>query len=109
MPRTDDVATYSVSDPDADSTHDWTLEGTDAASFSITDGVLSFNHRRTTRPNPCTPTVKATDNGTPALSDTITVTVNVTNVNEAPTVRNSAADFMPRTAPMMFYLLRHRS
>ena len=82
------VATYSVADPDAGSTHTWSLEGTDAASFSISaTGVLTFN----TPPDYETKssyevTVKATDNGSPALSDSIPVTVSITDVNEAPTV-----------------------
>ena len=77
----DAVATYTVTDPDAGSEHDWTVEGTDANSFSISDGVLSFK----TSPDFETKssysvTVRATDNGTPALSDSITVSVSITDV-----------------------------
>ena len=83
---THDVATYSVTDPDADSTHAWTVGGTDAAAFNISEsGVLSF----TSPPdfetqNSYSITVIATDSGTPALSDTIPVTVTITDLNEAP-------------------------
>ena len=89
-----DAATYTVTDPDAGDTHEWTLEGADNAAFSIDNGVLSFK----TPPDFETKsaysvTVVATDDGTPALSDTIAVTVTITNVNEnvAPTVSGDAA------------------
>ncbi|MCY4506063.1 MAG: fibronectin type III domain-containing protein, partial [Acidobacteria bacterium] len=80
------VATYSASDPDAGSSHTWTVEGADAAAFSISGtGALTFN----TAPNyevktSYAVTVKATDNGTPALAGTLAVTVSVTNVKEPP-------------------------
>ena len=87
------VATYSVSDPDAGATHTWTLEGSDAGSFDISsDGALTFK----TPPDyeaksSYSVTVKATDNGSPALSGTLAVTVTVTDVNEAPAVSGEAA------------------
>ena len=88
----DAVATYTVTDPDADSEHSWTVEGIDHAAFTLINSVLSF----TTPPDFETKstyevTVKATDNGTPALSDTITVTISVTDVNEEPTVSGEAS------------------
>ena len=35
--ETGDVATYTASDPNAGDTLSWSVEGTDAASFSISD------------------------------------------------------------------------
>ncbi len=82
------VSTYTATDADGD-TITWTLEGTDAADFSIsTSGVLTF----VSTPDYESPaddgtdniynvTVKASD-GTD--SDTIAVTVTVTAVDEAP-------------------------
>ena len=80
-----DVATFTVSDPDAGDMHAWTLEGTDSDSFSITNGVLRFK----TPPDfeakfRYTVTVKATDNGDSPLSGTKSVTVTIIDVNEAP-------------------------
>ncbi len=75
----------SATDPDND-TLTYTLGGTDAASFDIDTGsgqlktkaALDYEGSK----NAYSVTVTASD-GT--LSDTITVTINVTNVNEVPT------------------------
>ena len=70
----------------------YTLGGTDASSFSIvsTSGQLQTNAAldRETKAS-YSVTVTATDGGN--LSDTTTVTINVTNVNEAPTFASSTA------------------
>ncbi len=82
------VATYTATDADGD-TITWSLEGTDAADFSIsTSGVLTF----ASAPDFETPADSGTDNiynvtvkasdGTD--SDTIAVTVTVTAVDEPP-------------------------
>ena len=96
-----DVASYSVTDPDADSTHIWSVEGTDASSFSISAaGVLTFDappDYETT--SSYAVTVKATDNGTPALSDSIAVTVTITDVNEAPVVSGNTTISHPENRP----------
>ncbi|WP_228769400.1 putative Ig domain-containing protein [Limnohabitans sp. 2KL-3] len=91
------VYTASATDPDAGSTLNYSLSGTDADLFNInsTSGVVTFK----AAPNFEAPTdaggnnvydivVTATDNG--ALSATKAIAITVTNVNEAPTV-NSAA------------------
>ncbi|MDE2988935.1 MAG: cadherin domain-containing protein [Chloroflexota bacterium] len=90
------VATYTATDPDAGATIAWTLEGTDAADFEIsTAGVLSFKQA----PNRESPqdadtnneykvTVKASDG---SLSDTLAVTVTVTDVNDPPAITGGAA------------------
>ena len=81
-------AAISATDEDGD-TRTYSLKGTDAASFTIDSatGQLStkvgvtydYETKRS-----YSVTVTATDTGSPALADSITVTVNLTDVNEAP-------------------------
>ena len=81
----------SATDVDGD-TLAYTLGGTDASSFGIvsTSGQLRTSAAldRETKAS-YSVTVTATDGGN--LSDTTTVTINVTNVNEAPTFASSTA------------------
>ena len=98
------VHTFSATDVDAMSTFTWDLLGADDDKFSISQtGVLTFS----SAPDFETPTdnnmdnmyvvsVRATDNGSPAMNDVHTVTVTVTNVNEAPTITSTGTQF---TAP----------
>ncbi|MES2336511.1 MAG: cadherin domain-containing protein [Pseudomonadota bacterium] len=83
------VFTAAATDPDANTTLTYTLGGTDAAAFTInaTTGAVSLRAPADFETKSSyTFTVTATDNATPALSSTVqTVTLNVTNVNEAPT------------------------
>ncbi len=82
-------AALTATDVDGD-TLAYTLGGTDASSFSIvsTSGQLQTSAAldRETKAS-YSVTVTATDGGN--LSDTTTVTINVTNVNEAPTFASS--------------------
>jgi VCBS repeat-containing protein len=87
------VATLSVVDPDSGDSISYALSGADATLFVIDNGVLrladgvSLNYEdATTR----TVTVTATDAA--GLQSAQTLTVNVTNVNEAPT-NTSASTF----------------
>ncbi|MDE2975259.1 MAG: cadherin domain-containing protein [Gemmatimonadota bacterium] len=81
----------TATDPDADSTLSWTLDGTDAAAFSIistsgqlqTDAALDFETKDTYE------VVVTVSDGT--LSDSITVTITVTDVNEAPVFAEDTA------------------
>ena len=89
------VATYTASDPDASDTITWTLEGDDAADFTITNGALSFASTPDfeapadkDKNNVYLVTVKATANG---KSDTQAVTVTVTAVDEGPTIDSGPA------------------
>ena len=78
--RTDAVATYTVANPVA-----WTLSGDDAGDFSISDGVLTFN----TPPDyeaKSSYSVMVTATDPSNASDSTTVTITVTNVEEAGTV-----------------------
>ena len=95
------VATFTASDVDAGTTYRWSVESAaDGGKFNIgsTTGVLTFK----TSPNFEMPTdagannvynvtVKVTDNGSPAMSDTHTFAVTVTNVNEAPVIAGTPA------------------
>ncbi|MDE0397656.1 MAG: cadherin domain-containing protein [Candidatus Poribacteria bacterium] len=81
----------TATDPDADSTLSWTLDGTDAAAFSIistsgqlqTDAALDFETKDTYE------VVVSVSDGT--LTDSITVTITVTDVNEAPVFAEDTA------------------
>ena len=88
----EDIGTaVAATDVDGD-TLAYTLGGTDASSFSIvsTTGQLRTSAAldRETKAS-YSVTVTATDGGN--LSDTTTVTINVTNVNEAPSFASSTA------------------
>ena len=85
------LETYTASDPEGDTDIDWSLGGSDRGDFTITGGVLAFaNPPDYERPadsggnNVYNIQVGATDNGIPALTGTLDVTVTVTDVNEAP-------------------------
>ena len=81
--------TVSATDPDTGDTLTYTLGGTDSASFSInsTNGQLrtsaALNYESKTSYS-----VKITVSDS-KLTDSITVTINVTNVNEAPAFKHS--------------------
>ena len=95
------VLTFSATDVDMPTTLSWSVEsGNDGGKFNInsTSGVLTFktapdfeSPTDTAPTNSYVVTVKVTDNGSPTmLSDMHTITVNVTNVNEAPVITTSA-------------------
>ena len=93
---TEVIATYEAEDMDVNSQFTWDLQGVDAGDFTITknadgDGELKFkrvpNFEMPTddgADNEYNFTVRVRDGG--GLSDTIPVTVTVTNVNEAPVI-----------------------
>ena len=89
------VGVYTATDPES-ATIGWTLSGTDADDFDIdTSGVLTFKTSpdfenptdQNPRDNVYKLTVTASDG---ALTDTLDVTVTVTDVNEAPTITSGA-------------------
>ena len=98
------VHSYAATDPDAGTVFSWSLSGADAGDFSIsTSGVLTFSNAPDFE-NPTDSingggvnayivTVKATDNGTPPLKDQHTLTVTVTNINEAPKITSIGTTF----------------
>ncbi|MDE0138764.1 MAG: cadherin domain-containing protein [bacterium] len=83
------VATYTANDPEGLAIT-WSLTGTDAADFTLTDGVLAFK----SAPNYDSPKDADTDNvysitvGVEAGSEsaTLDITVTVTNVNFPPKI-----------------------
>ena len=85
-------AAFTATDVDADDTLTYTLGGTDVDSFSIvnTSGQLrtsvALDHETKAS---YSVTVTATDGGN--LSDTTTVTISVTDVNEAPSFATNTA------------------
>ena len=98
------VHTYAATDVDAGTAFSWSLNGTDAGKFEISStGVLTFSSAPdfetptdTGTNNEYIVTVRATDNGTPMLFDEHTLTVTVTNINEAPDITSTGTTF---TAP----------
>ncbi|MBZ0089459.1 MAG: cadherin domain-containing protein, partial [Thermoanaerobaculia bacterium] len=97
------VGTVTASDPDAGTILTWSIQsGNAGGAFAIGAGgqitvanvaALDFE----TTPS-FTLAVRATDNGAPALFDEESVTVTLTNVNEAPTV-TAAAFSIPENSP----------
>ena len=78
------VETYTANDPDTGDSISWGLSGTDADSFTIPGGALTFKSSPDYETKDSySVTVEATGGGT--LSDTRAVTVTITNVDEAPT------------------------
>ena len=103
------IKTYTATDVDADTTLTWSLEGNDAGDFTITknaqgDGELKFaNVPNFELPddademNDYDITVKVKDDGIPSnrgpsnqLDDTVSVTVDVEDINETPVVSGNA-------------------
>lgn len=90
------VTTVTATDPDAGQTRSYSITGgADRALFRIgTTGALTFASAPnfeapadTDRNNSYVVQVRVTDNGSPVLSDTQTITVNVTDVAEGGTNR----------------------
>ncbi len=99
------VGTYTATDPDVPTTYTWSVEpADDGGKFEInsSSGELTFENApnyemptdvgNTAMNNTYVVTVKVQDNGSPPKSDTRTVTVTVTNINEAPTIDSGPND-----------------
>ena len=94
----------TATDPDRGDTLTYSLSGTDAASFDIvgTSGQLQTSAALDYATDDAYEvTVTATDSGN--LTDTITVTINVTNVNEAPTFATSLLSLIHISEPTRPY------
>ena len=107
--NTTTVGTHTASDPDPTDTHTWSIdsdtsveENQDGSLFEIDSmsGELSFKNApdyetpgsmATTPSNTYQVTIKVTDNGSPAQSDTFEVVINVINVNEAPAITSTGS------------------
>ena len=104
-PRSTQIDSYRASNVDASTTFAWSLEGNDKDEFTITKnpqgwGVLTFVSQRnyemptdTGGDNVYNVTVKATDNGSPAMSATEDVTVTVIDLNERPVISGDTPQF----------------
>ena len=109
-PTSDVIKTYEATDADATTTLTWSLEGNDAGDFTITKNAQGHGQLKFADvPNFEMPVdadtmndydirVKVRDNGIPGnrgssnqLDDTVSVVVNVLDVNEAPVVSGTAA------------------
>ena len=115
--NTTNVGTYTVTDPDPADTHTWSIdsdttveENQDGALFQIgqTTGILSFinapdyetpGSATTPASNTYQVTIKVTDNGSPTMSDTFDVVVDVNNVNEAPVITTTGASHIAISKP----------
>ena len=90
------VATLAATDADNDALT-YTLSGTDAALFNVSSaGVVTFKTAPTfdsvtAANNVKTFTLTVTDDGTGALTDSVAVTVTITDVNEAPVFNSTGA------------------
>ena len=93
--------TYRATDPDRDTTFNWSVEGDDGGDFAIDEGILTFR----SPPDYEQPADRDTDNVyeiTVVASDgsnrgELPVTVTVTEVNEGPEVSGMAAYTIPET------------
>ena len=115
--NTTTVGTYTVSDPDTADTHTWSIdsdtsieENQDGSLFEIssTTRVLSFKDApdyeapgsATVPPsNSYQVRIVVTDSGSPALSDTYDVIVNVADVNESPDITSTGSSHTTISKP----------
>ena len=111
------VGTYTVTDPETADTHTWSIdsdtsvaENQDGSLFQIhsTLGELSFinapdyempGSATTPASNTYQVTIKATDSGSPPMSATYELIVDVTNVNEAPDITSTGSSHTSITKP----------
>jgi len=111
------VATYTVDDEDSGDSHTWSIESDtslegnkDGALFQIgqTSGVLSFINApdyETPMGAGLDPTngyeviIRVTDDGTPAMGDTLEVAFSVTDVNEPPDITSTGSTFTSISKP----------
>ena len=90
------VGTVVASDPDAGDTLSYAITGGNtngAFSINTATGEITVNNSSALNfeTNPTfSLTVQVTDNGTPGLTDTATVTINLNNLNEVPIVNDQS-------------------
>jgi len=82
--------TASATDPDAGQTITYSLSGAPAgATIGASNGVFNWTPTEAQGPGTYTFSVVATDNGSPTLSDTESITLTVTETNSPPTITNA--------------------
>jgi hypothetical protein len=93
------VTTLTATDPQDDTVTFSISGGDDSSHFSLTDGVLTFsmapdfeNPGDNGANNTYEVEITATDNGAGNLTDTQTITVTITNVNESPIIVTEYSD-----------------
>ncbi|HEV2755660.1 MAG TPA: cadherin domain-containing protein, partial [Actinomycetota bacterium] len=98
------VGTATLTDQDAGQSHTWAITGgnTDGA-FQINPNTGAITVADTNDVNfetnhPFALTVQATDNGTPALADTATITVNLNDLNDNPVVNAATLSIAENSA-----------
>ena len=88
------VGTVTVNDPDVEDTHSFTITaGNEAGLFAIdatTGSITTADNVDFESLSQVILTISVTDSGTPGLSDTALVTVNISDVNEAPSLNNQS-------------------
>ena len=95
------VGTVIASDPDTGQTLTYAITaGNTGNAFSIvaSTGVLKVNNAAALTVSSFALTVKVTDNGSPSLNASATVTVNVTQANQAPVITNQTFDLQQTAA-----------
>ena len=115
------IKTYEATDVDAGSVLTWSLQGSDRRDFTITRNAQGHGELKFANvPNFETPVdsdtmngydirVKVTDSGSPAMKDTHTVTVTVTNVNEAPEITTVSTTYTAFTSTRTRHLGGHQN
>ena len=95
------VGTYTVTDMDVGDSHTWTVESSDDGALFVFNqpGVLSFRNAPdydmpVNVGNEYHVAIKVTDNGSPTESATSDITVEVTDVNEAPVITTTGSTYM---------------
>ncbi len=102
------VDTYTFTDVDVGDMHTWSVENSgDGALFQITTGgVLSFKAapdfdamNSSNGNDTYTVTIKVMDNGSPVLSHTLAINVEVTDVNEPPVITTMGSTYETISKP----------
>jgi hypothetical protein len=95
--------TASATDPDAGQTRTFSLDAGAPAGAAITSGgAFSWTPTEAQGPGSYSITVRVTDNGSPAMSDTETITVTVNEVNVAPVLAPIGAKSVTVGSPLSF-------
>jgi len=96
------IYTATATDIDASDTLTYSLEGTDAGAFTIdaSSGEIKLKTAADYETKASyNVTVKATDDGTGALSDSQDLVISVTDVNDAPTITSAATNSVDENLP----------
>lgn len=106
-PTINEMAAYSftatATDPDAGQTITYTLSGAPSgAGINASTGLFTWTPTEAQGPGSYTFSVIATDNGSPVKSDTKSMTIQVNEVNVAPTITNGGNATINELSPYSF-------